>query len=180
MSTVLSQAPMDTSRVIREIFTRNRVLFTVVIAHVALFLAMLVVAPFDTRMVLGINPSVKPMKFALSIAVFTASIAWVLSELPSSTRSKQIVTWGIAVAMIVEMALITLQAARGVTSHFNTSSPFNVVVFAIMGMMIIVNTMLVAYVTMQFYRARPLLPAAYLWGIRLGLTMFILASLEGF
>jgi hypothetical protein len=82
--------------------------------------------------------------------------------------------------MIVEMVLITLQAARGVPSHFNNSSPLNAVVFGIMGSMIAVNTMLVAHVTIQFYWARPPLPAAYLWGIRLGLTMFILASLEGF
>jgi uncharacterized membrane protein (UPF0136 family) len=180
MDTTLKHTPKESFQVISEIFARNRVLCTVAIAHIALFLAMLIVAPFDTRTVLGINPWIKPMKFALSIALFTATIAWLLSELPSGERSKRIVTWGIAVAMIVEMALITLQAARGVTSHFNNSTPFNGAVFVIMGVMITLSTMLVAYVTIRFYRARPPLPAAYLWGIRLGLSLFILASLEGF
>jgi hypothetical protein len=180
MSTMLSHAPVKISDMIKEVSKRNRVLFTVAVGHVALFLAMLVVASFDARTVLGINPWIKPMKFALSIAVFTASMAWLLYKLQSSERSKRVVTWGIAVAMIVEMALIGLQAARGVPSHFNNSSPFNVAVFATMGVMIVLNTALVGYVTMQFYRTRAALPDAYLWGIRLGLTIFVLASLEGF
>jgi hypothetical protein len=82
--------------------------------------------------------------------------------------------------MLVEMVLITLQAARGVPSHFNETSPFNAAVFAVMGVMIVGNTALAAYVALQFYRTRPALPAPFLWGIRLGLTLFILASLEGF
>jgi hypothetical protein len=112
--------------------------------------------------------------------LFTATIACLLPELPGSERSKQFVIWGIAVAMIVEMALIALQAARGVPSHFNNSSPFDGALFAIMGAMITLNTALVAFITLQWYRMRPALPAAYLWGIRLRLTIFVLASLEGF
>jgi hypothetical protein len=180
MNTMRSHTPGHTSHLSKVIFDRNRVLFTVALAHLAVFLALLILASFDSRTVLGINPWIKPMKFAVSIAVFTASMAWLLSELPSSARSKQIVTWGITVAMIVEMGLIALQAARGVPSHFNNSSPFNGLVFGIMGAMITLNTALVAYVAYQFYRMRPPLPTAYLWGIRLGLTVFMLASLEGF
>jgi hypothetical protein len=177
-SPLISAVPA--SQMSYDIFGRNRVLFVVAAAHLVLFLVMLTLAPFDSRMVLGINPWIKPMKFALSIALFTASMAWLLAELPSSESAKRLVTWGITVAMIVEMALIALQAGRGVPSHFNNSSPLNGAVFATMGVMITLNTALVAYVAAEFYRLRPSLPAAYVWGIRLGLTIFLLASLEGF
>jgi hypothetical protein len=180
MNTALRYSRIQSSRVMKELLDPNKVLYIVAVAHFVLFLGMLALAPFDSRTVLGINPWIKPMKFALSIALFTASMAWLLSELPSSERSKAVVSWGIAVAMIVEMALIALQAARGVPSHFNNSSPFNGIVFGVMGVMITLNTALVGYVAYQFYRMRPPLPAAHLWGIRLGLTIFILASLEGF
>jgi uncharacterized membrane protein (UPF0136 family) len=180
MHTALSFARVQPARMSPLLFARNRVLFTVAVAHFGLFLAMLILAPLDSRMVLGINPWIKPMKFALSIALFTATIAWFLWELPSSERSKRLVTWGIALAMIVEMALITLQAVRGMPSHFNNSSPFDGAVFTIMGAIITLNTALVAFVTLEFYRMRPSLPTAYLWGTRLGLTIFVLASLEGF
>lgn len=140
---------------------------------------MLIVTPFDARTVTGINPWIKPMKFALSIAIYTATMAWLLEHLPSSQQMKRWMTRGIALAMLVEMALIMLQAARGVPSHFNNTSAFNAAVFATMGVTILGNTALVASVALQFYRRHPPLAAAHLWGIRLGLTLFILASLEG-
>jgi hypothetical protein len=178
--TALSFARVQPAQIGTLLFARNRVLSTVAVAHFVLFLAMLAVASVDSRMVLGINPWIKPMKFALSIALFTATIAWLLSELPSGERSKRVVTWGIPMAMIVEMALIALQAARGLPSHFNNSSPFNGAVFTMMGAMITLNTALVVYITLQFYRTQPPLPEAYLWVIRLGVTIYVLASLQGF
>jgi uncharacterized membrane protein (UPF0136 family) len=177
---VLRQTPTTAVPWLHDLDDRNRVLFGVAAAHLILFLGMLVVAPFDPRSVTGINPWIKPMKFALSIAIYTATIAWFLGYLPITLRAKQSVSWGIAIAMLVEMALIVIQAARGVPSHFNETSPFNAAVFAAMGVMIVGNTALAAYVTWQFYRTQPALPAPFLWGIRLGLTVFVLASLEGF
>ena len=34
------------------------------------------VASFDTRLILGINPWIKPMKFLSSIAIFLWTMAW--------------------------------------------------------------------------------------------------------
>ena len=49
---------------------RNPVLFNVAIVHLVLFVAMLGEFAFDACMVLGINPWIQPMKFALSMAVY--------------------------------------------------------------------------------------------------------------
>src|SRR4029453_17369977 len=76
--------------------------------------------------------------------------------------------------------LITMQAARGVTSHFNQSTPFNAIVFAVMGAAITVNIFAAAYVGFKFWTAGADLPAPLLWGIRLGLTIFVFASFEAF
>jgi len=179
MGSASVQSSIKAVRWLNTLIDRNRVLFSVAAGHLILFLLMLIVAPFDARTVTGINPWIKPMKFALSIAIYTATMAWLLEHLPSSQQMKRWVTRGIALAMLVEMALITLQAARGVPSHFNNTSLFNAAVFAVMGLVILGNTALVALVTLQFYRTRPALSAAYFWGIRLGLTLFVLASLEG-
>jgi hypothetical protein len=159
---------------------RHGVLGGVATAHLVLFVGMLIVAPFDGRTVLGLNPWIKPMKFALSIAIYTATMAWLLTALSMPRRARRGIAWGIALAMWAEMLLIGLQAARGVPSHFNTSSPFDAAVFAAMGALIALNTALVAAVMVHAYRRRPPLPTPYLWGIRLGLTWFVLASLEGF
>ena len=62
----------------RELRARNPLLFDVGAAHVVLLFVMLVIAPFDGRLVTGINPWIKPMKFAASIAVYLLTFAWLL------------------------------------------------------------------------------------------------------
>ena len=164
---------------IRKLHNRNPLLFDVAIAHLVLLLVMLVIAPFDGRTVMGVNPWIKPMKFAASIAIYLLTMGWLLDELPWREKTRRRVNWAIAGTLIVEIVLITMQAARGVTSHFNKATVFDAAVFAVMGTAITLNILVAAYVALKFWRTAAL-PAPYLWGIRLGLTIFVLASLEGF
>ncbi|HEX9961693.1 MAG TPA: hypothetical protein VGB00_12205, partial [Pyrinomonadaceae bacterium] len=74
---------------------------------------------------------------------------------------------------------IVMQAARGTTSHFNNSSAFDGADFSAMGLMIVVNTFLIIYLTYLYFRADFRLPDAVVWGMRLGLILFLLASFQG-
>jgi hypothetical protein len=73
-----------------------------------------------------------------------------------------------------------MQVARGVTSHFNDTTAFDSAVFGVMGASITLNIMVAAYVALKFWKTEAKISAPYLWGIRIGLTIFVLASLEGF
>ncbi|HYG81308.1 MAG TPA: hypothetical protein VD861_13015 [Pyrinomonadaceae bacterium] len=180
MDTTFIKAQTKPFGLVREMRRRNPLLFDVGAAHLILLAVMLVMAPFDGRLVTGVNPWLKPMKFAASIAVYVLTIGWLLYELPLKEKARRLVDWSIAAAMVAEIVLITAQAARGVRSHFNYSSPFDTLVFAVMGWAIIVNTVVAGYVTVKFWKTDAKIPAPYLWGIRLGLLIFVLASLEGF
>jgi hypothetical protein len=153
-------------------------------ANVALLLFALSAAPFDSRTVTGINPWIKPMKFAASVAIFLFTMGWLLEYVKRYRLTVRVVSWGVAVVFAVEQACIFMQAARGTASHFNVrSSAFNAAVFALMGIMIVVNTVLVLVVLFLFFRRavdNGPLPPAYLWGIRLGLLLFVIAGLQGF
>jgi hypothetical protein len=163
-----------------ELWRRNRVLALLGWLHLAALAALLLVAPFDTRTVLGLNPWVKPSKFLLSITVYVWTLAWLTRYVSNYRRTIRLVSWGTALVFVGEMACIITQAARGMTSHFNIKSPFDAAVFSLMGLLIAVNTLLVAVTLALFFlrTAEPLAPA-YLWGIRLGLLLFLLGSLEG-
>ena len=83
------------------------------------------------------------------------------------------------VIFAIEMAAVTGQATRGTTSHFNVKEPLDGLIFAIMGIAIALNTLLVAAIMVQYFRTETDLPVAVLWGMRLGLLIFLLGSVQG-
>lgn len=166
-------------RSIEELLRRSPVLFAAAAAHVALLVLLLAVAPLDARLVMGVNPWIKPAKFAASIAIYLLTINWLVGDVALPPRGRRAVVWGTVAMVSFEMIAITAQAARGVASHFNQSTLFDGAVFTLMGIAILVNTALAAYLAYRFWATRPPLPAPYLWGIRLGLLLFLLACAEG-
>jgi len=135
----------------------------------------------DQRLILGINPWIKPMKFLISITVFLWTIAWFMPDTEPDLVRRALVRWTVSVAMMLEIVLICAQAARGTTSHFNANTPFDLAVFNIMGAAITVSSIAVMLFLWILRRDTPSQRAGYLWGVRLGVGLFILASmLPGF
>ncbi len=52
-------------------------------------------------------------------------------------------------------------------------------VFVAMGAMISIGSLLTAYLAVLYFRADFSLPTAVVWGMRLGLIVFVLGSVEG-
>ncbi len=163
----------------RELFRRSRLLAAVGAAHALLGVVLFGLTLVDGQTILGLNRWIKPMKFAFSIAIFTWTVAWFLGHLTRYPRAVRWLSGGMALSMLVEIVCIVMQPARGTTSHFNVATPLDGAVFALMGVMILLNTLYVSFVLMLFFTGPPALAGAYLWGIRLGLALFVLASLEG-
>lgn len=134
---------------------------------------------FDSTQILGINRWIKPLKFSSSIAIYLLTLAIYLYFQPNFEKSKNLVAWGAIITMVGEMVLITMQAARGTTSHFNVAKSFDEAVFAAMGLMIVVNSLLVAYLTILYFLADFALPDSIVWGLRFGLILFLLGSVQG-
>jgi hypothetical protein len=138
-----------------------------------------VLTQFDSMQILGINRWVKPIKFSVSSAIFLLTVAVYLDYLQGFTKSKSLIAWGTIIIMFAEVSLLVMQAARGTTSHFNFSTAFDAIVFAVMGLMILTNTFLIAYLTILYFISNFNLPNAVIWGMRLGLVVFLLGSIQG-
>jgi hypothetical protein len=170
---------MNLKRFWRELWREQRVLIAGGLAFMGLLLILAVVSLLDSEQILGINRWIKPMKFSVSITIYLWTLAVFLYFLPGYEKSSRAIGWGAALVMAGEIVLIVMQAARGATSHFNNRTPFDSAVFSFMGLLILVNTVLLVYLTYLYFRARPDLPEAVVWGMRLGLIIFLLASFEG-
>ncbi len=164
---------------IRELFENQRHLIIAGAVSLACFAILAIVALFDSTEILGINRWIKPMKFFISIAIFVWTVAIYLNFLNGYKKSARVISWGIILIFFVEMFIVVMQAARGTTSHFNTKSAFDGMLFAVMGLAITLNTLLAVYLLFLYFRAEIDLPKSIVWGMRLGLILFLASSLEG-
>jgi len=88
----------------------------------------------DTRQVVGAAVWMKPVKFALSFAIFFATIALVEARLSQTVRDGwllRIIGWVMAAAFLSEMAYMTYQAALAKPSHFNIGTPFHAFMYKV-------------------------------------------------
>ena len=164
---------------ITELRRRDPVLFWFGALMILLLAIVALLSIGDRRLILGINPWIKPMKFLSSIVIFLWTVGWFMPDTEPKQRLRSVVRWTIGSAMLIEIACIIMQSARGTTSHYNINSAFDIAVFAVMGVTIFVNTVAMAMFLWILRRDTPPSRAGYLWGVRLGVTIFLLASLEG-
>jgi hypothetical protein len=158
---------------------RNILLYINGFLNLGFALLMAILIFFDDQDIKGINAWIKPLKFFLSVAILSWTMGWILSYL-NNRKIVKIYTWILLVTMIIELAAICLQSYRGTTSHFNVSTPFNGVVFAIMGIAILTFTVSNAVICFLFFRQRSFnLSEKMIWAYRIGLLCFLLLSIEG-
>ncbi len=162
-----------------ELAHRNQPLAALGLVHGLLFIGLLIWSFSNDTQVLGINSLYKPMKFALSIWISAWTMAWLLSYL-DQPRAVTIYSWVVVVTLGFEQLAITSQAVQGQLSHFNRSSAYGIVLFALMGVFILVFTFWTAWMTWLFFRQTTFsIPPAAVWGIRAGLVCFVVFSLLG-
>ena len=166
-------------RFFAELKRRNALLYWFGLFNLAVAVVCLVLMPFEESKILGVNRWLKPFKFYTSVGIVILSLGWLMFYLKDQKKVKAY-SWVFFITMLFENGIILMQAIRKTTSHFNSTSALNGILFSIMGMLIMVFTIFVIVVCISFFRQKNFsIPAAYVWGIRLGLLFFIFFSLEG-
>jgi len=132
----------------------------------------------DDRTVNGSPAWLKPLKFAVSFALYGVTLAWMLRFVQ---RGRWIAWWTAAIAAaatIAEVGVIVLQAARGRASHFNVATPFDEAMYNVMGQLALViwlSTFVMAVVIAIQRQA----DRAVLWAMRFGLLLSLSGMLVG-
>ncbi|HEV7782382.1 MAG TPA: hypothetical protein VGO58_14005 [Chitinophagaceae bacterium] len=158
---------------------RNPILFWFGIFNMLVGIACLILMQVDDRHIRNVNRWLKPMKFYFSVGLMILTMGWLLYYLDDTKKIKRF-TWILVISMFFENGLIIMQSIRGTTSHFNSNSSFDTLVFSLMGIFILVFTIACVFICIAFFRQKQFaISDTYLWGIRLGLLFFIIFSLEG-
>lgn len=163
---------------LRRAWRFNRTLTLAIVLHLALAPLLVAAMPIDPRVIGGVNGWIKPLKFALSGAIYGATFLWLLTFVQGRTRLVTIVANVTGTALLVETALITLQVLRNTASHFNLATPLDGAIFGIMGFFImllaVANFVLAVVLGMQ-----RLPDPVVAWGIRWGLIISLAGMVTG-
>ena len=133
----------------------------------------------DPRVITGAPAWLKPAKFAISTAIYSLTLAWVLQALPAWRGTRAVAGWTTAIVFAIEVGIIAAQAWRGTTSHFNVSSPLNAALFYSMGVLIIMQTIASVAVAVALWREQHFTDHSMAWAMRLGMTLTVVGAATG-
>lgn len=159
--------------------SRNETLFYYGIICLFLAIIFLVLTKTSSTQVYNVSAWYKPFKFAFSTFLFSWAIGWYCYYLPEFNI--QLFNWSIIFLLGFEIVYIAIQANKGQLSHYNLSTPLYSFLYFMMALAATLVTVYTAYIGILFFiNEFPDLPNYYLWGIRLGILIFVIFSFEGF
>ncbi len=165
-------------RRIRVAWQEQRILAVTCLSMLVLFAANLVGLAIDPRVITGSPAWLKPAKFSISIAIYSGTLAWILSEIVVWPKFVRLMATVTTVALWVEVFIINLQAWRGTSSHFNVGTNVDAALFACMGISIAILWLASAGVARALFHQkfdnRP-----FGWALRLGMLITVLGSASG-
>lgn len=127
MSTVLGTP-------LRRVMQWHRPLMLMVASMLLLLVVSTIGLVLDDRVLLGAPVWLKPLKFAVSMAVYGTTLAWMLSLPHRGRKWTSGLATVFAVTGFVDTVIVAVQAARGTFSHFHKSTaPAEKIMLAVFG-----------------------------------------------
>ncbi|HYQ70022.1 hypothetical protein [Actinophytocola sp.] len=168
----LKESWRDGARVERVAFIVGAVLFAGGLAHVVV---LLVTGGSWT----GPTSLRKAATFGLSFGLTLATVAWTSQLIPLTGRARGVLLGAFTAVSVVETALVSMQAWRGVPSHFNFETGFDTAVsmtLAAGGFVIIVT---IIGMTLAAFRAGRRQTPAMRLALRFGFATLLVALAAG-
>jgi hypothetical protein len=163
---------------LKKMWTTSPALMFTCWLMLAAFLFSLAGLAIDHRVITGMPAWMKPAKFAISSAIYAATVAWLLGYVEIWPRTMRNAGRTIAAVLILEVAIIDIQAARGTTSHFNFNTPLDGILFGVMGTAILILWLASIVVMLALFRQR-FHDRAWGWTLRLAMLISVIGSGTG-
>lgn len=165
-----------------RLYCDQRPLVVFALAMLLLAIPALAALALDPRTVYGVANWAKPLKFMASGALFALTMAWIVGLLPQAQRQSRTIhtlAWVVIGTMSFEVGYISLQAALGAPSHYNTVDPFHAAMFGLMGLAAVLLVATQPVLAWQLRRALP--PTVLVRAVVAGLWLtFLLSVVSGF
>jgi hypothetical protein len=159
----------------RKIWFNSPPLAAVSLLMFVVFLCALAGMYLDPRTITGAPAWLKPAKFGISTTIYAGTLAWLFGDITVWPRFKRAMGAIIAAVLVVEVAIIDVQAARGTASHFNVGTLFDATLWGIMAVAILVLWLASMGIVVALFRQRFADPA-WGWALRLGMLISVIGA----
>ena len=170
-------------RYINKVFTtlknQSPLLYYTVFIHLICIIPCIAGMIIDERTLMGINVWIKPLKFAISGAIYIATVGFLITLYPYSQRKKSIINNTVSITMLVEFLIILYQGFKGVKSHYNMESIINSLLFATMGILVGINVLIMLMFIIDTMRKKLSTSKVIQWSIFLGWLVVFFGSWIG-
>lgn len=123
---------------------------------------------FDQRIISGSLAWIKPIKFSLSLGIYSLTLVWIIQFFDGHIAAIKRLSWIITIMGWIEIVAIFGQVARGEQSHFNISTPLNSFIFSLMGISITIfwiSHLILSFRLFKMKSINPFLKESLLWGM---------------
>ena len=162
----------------KRLCAKSPVLMVTSLLMLATFFGAVIGIVLDSRVITGAPAWLKPAKFGISSAIYGLTLAWLYRYIRVWRGLLRAVAWTTSLVLILENAIIDIQAARGVISHFNNTTTLDRALFAVMGVAIGVLWLASVGVLTALFKQR-FEDSAWGWALRLGMLVTVLGSAAG-
>jgi hypothetical protein len=126
-------------------------LFWLAVICVVVAVALIPLWILDSTELLGVSVWEKPIKFYISVSIFSFTYSWLSSFLTRGGRWVRLTGLVIAVSLAVENVLILAMASIGETSHFNVSTPTAIAIWSIMATFISIVLFSTIFISLMIF-----------------------------
>jgi hypothetical protein len=121
----------------------------------------------------------KPTTFGLAFGLTLITIVWVSAFLALGSRTRAVLLGVFSSACVMETGLVTLQAWRGVPSHFNVETTLDAIVARALAAGGLTLVMIILSLTVVAFRTNATVPRSLLTAIRVGFVALLGSQLVG-
>ncbi|WP_447727136.1 hypothetical protein [Sphingomonas koreensis] len=183
--TAIALNPPRPAALFAEFDRRHPLLTRYGLALLALGAVAMTLQIIDSRtLASGVNIWVKPAKFLVSVGVFALTTAWFMGYVRPERRGgwlMRLTAWALIASGSFELLYISFQAAQGLESHFNLSTPFYITMYALMGLGAVILTATTLPLAWEIVRRpAPGLQHSFVAAVVIGLVLtFVLGGWMG-
>lgn len=165
--------------VFRQAWSINPMLTILLVGTIVQFVISLVGLAVDPRIVIGMPNWARNLKFAISFLLYIPTLLWIFSLIERNRKTAWWMATGIGATLLVEVALLIIQAVRGQPVHFNIATPLDDLLWTIMGNLIGIFYLFFLVCVVIFWRQMNQNRVTG-WAIRLGLVIMVIGFAQGF